>query len=175
MPRQRREHYGEDPWTYYERNQEYFGPEIEGGYDPARDRFVKTPEHEEGQYPEDRPHQTYFRSTYQFNPFRERQTERAPGMRREGPFVGVGPKGYRRSDERILDEICMRLTAHTSIDARDIFVIVEDGVVRLTGSTHSWPSKCMAEDLVESVPGVRDVQNELRISRPGWADDLSQA
>lgn len=98
MARQNRERSGQDPWTYYDRNQEYYGQEYDGGYDPGRDRFVRSPEWEEGQYPEDAPHKTYFRSTFQTNPFgSEEQTGPAGGWRRRGPYAGRGPKGYKKN------------------------------------------------------------------------------
>jgi hypothetical protein len=34
-----------------------------------------------------------------------------------GPHRGVGPRGYRRPDARILDDVCMRLTQHAQIEA----------------------------------------------------------
>jgi hypothetical protein len=174
--REERERYGIDPWTYYDRSQEYFGPEYEGRYDPRRDRFVRSPEWEEGQYPEDAPHKTYFRSTFQTNPFgREEQAGPSPATVREGPYAGIGPKGYKRSDQSIYEEVCELLTEHPMIDASDIEVRVRDGIVMLLGTTKIRRTKRLAEDIAANVPGVRDVQNQIRIESVRWSDEVSQA
>jgi hypothetical protein len=55
------------------------------------------------------------------------------GMDR-GPHYGKGPKGYRRSDERIREDICETIAQQGYIDASDVDVKVENGVVTLTGN-----------------------------------------
>jgi hypothetical protein len=82
-----------------------------------------------------------------------------------GPYTGRGPRGYQRSDERIREDVCERLTQHGQIDASDIDVQVADGVVTLSGSVDKRQAKRMAEDLAESVSGVKDVQNQIRIQQ----------
>jgi hypothetical protein len=82
-----------------------------------------------------------------------------------GPFVGRGPRGYRRSDERIKEDVCECLAQHGMIDARNIDVTVENGEVTLRGSVEDRQMKRRAEDAVESVSGVRDVHNEIRVSQ----------
>ena len=76
---------------------------------------------------------------------------------------GRGPKGYRRSDERIREEICDRLTDDWHVDASEVEVVVNSGQVTLSGSVHSREEKRKAEDLVEAIPGVQDVHNNLRV------------
>jgi len=75
--------------------------------------------------------------------------------------AGKGPKGYRRSDDRIREDVCEALSSHPEIDASDMEVDVKDGVVIFTGSVESRLVKRMAEDLIENIPGVADVRNEL--------------
>jgi hypothetical protein len=92
-----------------------------------------------------------------------------------GPYIGRGPKGYRRSDDRILEEICERLTDHPSIDASDIEVRVADGDVTLTGQVESRTVKHLTENMVETVSGVKEVHNQLRITPPAnLADDWQE-
>jgi hypothetical protein len=81
----------------------------------------------------------------------------------EGPFTGMGPQGYRRSDDRIFEDICERLTQHGQIDASDITVKINDGDVVLTGSVDDRRTKRIVEDVAASVNGVSDVQNQLRV------------
>jgi hypothetical protein len=86
-----------------------------------------------------------------------------PG-RGEGPsFTGRGPRGYRRSDERIMEDVCDRLSWHPDIDASDIDVRVENGEVTLEGTADTRREKRLAEDIAESVWGVVDVHNRLRL------------
>lgn len=92
--------------------------------------------------------------------------ERLGDRFREGldKLRGRGPKGYRRSDERIHEEICERI-ARSGIDAEDVEVRVEKAEVTLTGTTGSRHDKRMLEDLADEVFGVEEVQNQLRVRR----------
>lgn len=81
----------------------------------------------------------------------------------EGPYRGRGPRGVRRSDDRIRDEICDRLEAHGAIDATDIDVKVENGEVTLEGTVADRRAKRLAEAVADSVRGVEDIHNRLRL------------
>jgi hypothetical protein len=80
-----------------------------------------------------------------------------------GPHAGRGPRGYQRSDDRILEELNDRLTAHGLIDASDIDTRVEQGEVTLEGFVDSREAKRAAEDVADDIVGVRDVHNRLRL------------
>ncbi len=80
-----------------------------------------------------------------------------------GPFVGYGPSDWQRSDENIREDVNERLTLHGHLDARQVHVQVDNGVVTLTGNVPSRREKRLAEDIVDSVNGVQDVQNQLHI------------
>lgn len=82
-----------------------------------------------------------------------------------GPYAGRGPRGYRRSDERIRDEVCERLTRDALVDATDIEVRVRGGLVRLEGTVQDRAQKHRAEDLAADVSGVVDVENGIRVRR----------
>lgn len=82
-----------------------------------------------------------------------------------GPHSGKGPKGYQRSDERLKEEISDRLTDDGEIDASEIEVDVEKGVVTLRGTIDSRDLKWRIESLCDGVSGVQDVQNQLRVQR----------
>jgi hypothetical protein len=86
-----------------------------------------------------------------------------------GRYSGVGPRGYRRSDDRIKDDVNDRLTWHGYIDATDIQVEVNDGVVTLKGLVENRRQKRMAEDAAESIPGVEDVENQLKLRNQNWS------
>lgn len=82
---------------------------------------------------------------------------------------GRGPKNYTRSDERIREDLCEQLSEDASIDASEIDVTVEGGVVTLTGTIHSRSLKHRAEDLADRCSGVTDVQNRLTVKASGTA------
>lgn len=78
-------------------------------------------------------------------------------------YTGRGPKGYRRSDERITEELFEALTWDPYLDATDIDVRVENGEVTLSGRVDDRASRRRAADIAEEVPGVLDVFNDLRV------------
>jgi osmotically-inducible protein OsmY len=80
-------------------------------------------------------------------------------------YEGLGPHGYRRSDENIREEVCSRLTRHGYVDASRISVEVQEGEVILTGTVPNRQMKRMAEDAVETIAGVIDVHNQLRLKQ----------
>jgi osmotically-inducible protein OsmY len=84
---------------------------------------------------------------------------------RQPSFRGRGPKGYRRSDERIRESVCEHLTEDPHLDASDIDVQVTDGEVTLTGFVHNRRAKRYAEDLAEASSGAAEVHNRLRVRR----------
>jgi hypothetical protein len=87
-----------------------------------------------------------------------------PGYEPRRNFAGRGPRGYRRSDARIHEDICEILTRHPEIDASDIEVEVKNGVVTLSGTVEDRYTKRLAEDVAELTLGVHDVENRMRIS-----------
>ncbi|HWK49618.1 MAG TPA: BON domain-containing protein, partial [Steroidobacter sp.] len=81
----------------------------------------------------------------------------------ESGFRGRGPRGYKRSDERIKEDVCDCLADDERLDATNIEVLVKDGEVTLSGFTTSREDKRWAESLVERISGVKEVQNSLRM------------
>ena len=94
------------------------------------------------------------------------RTERAQWWE-EGPYTGRGPSGYARSDQRIEEDVCERLTQHGNLDASNIAVEVEDGVVTLRGEVDARRAKRMAENTAQTVMGIHDVQNRITLRRQG--------
>lgn len=82
-----------------------------------------------------------------------------------GEHSGRGPKGYKRSDDRIREDISDRLTDDAWLDASDIEVIVSECEVTLVGTVPDRDSKRRAERLAEDISGVKNVQNNLRVSQ----------
>jgi hypothetical protein len=92
----------------------------------------------------------------------------------QGPFAGRGPKGYRRSDDRIREDVSDRLTDDHWFDASDVDVRVENGMVTLSGKVKSRDDKRRAEDIVMSVSGVKDVINQIHVDQ-GLLDQVAEA
>ena len=84
--------------------------------------------------------------------------------RYEANHRGRGPKGYQRSDNRIEEDINERLSDDGWVDASDVSLQVQNGEVVLSGTVPDRFSKRRAEDICESVSGVRQVENRIRVS-----------
>ncbi|THD76244.1 MAG: BON domain-containing protein [Phenylobacterium sp.] len=76
---------------------------------------------------------------------------------------GLGPKGYKRADERIDEEVHERLTDDAWLDATHVTVTVSGGEVTLSGTVVNRESKHRAERIAEDISGVNHVQNNLRV------------
>ena len=91
-------------------------------------------------------------------------------------YRGIGPRGYRRDDARIREDVCDALTDNDAIDASNITVTVQDGVVRLAGTVPHRVMKRLAEDVSDGCMGVRDVDNQLRVgmsqTAPGTSNEV---
>jgi len=74
-----------------------------------------------------------------------------------------GPKGYKRSDDRIREDVSDRLAQQDEIDPSEIEVRVENGDVTLTGSVRTRHEKFRAEEIADDISGVNEVHNQLRI------------
>jgi osmotically-inducible protein OsmY len=76
-----------------------------------------------------------------------------------------GPKGYKRSDERLKEDISERLMQNGHIDPSEVTVEVQNGKVTLEGTVPERRMKHQIEDLVDDCPGVQDIDNRVRVSR----------
>lgn len=161
----------EPPWRA-EDYAEYGGPQPRA---PAPSRWASV----QGRpYPRPEPSFEHRpRPGYQSEPYESGLTMRHPehivrphldegvGARERGGYRGLGPRGYRRSDERIWEDVCEHLTHAASVDASDIEVRVEEGEVTLEGTVATRREKRTAEAIAEQVAGVVDVHNRLKLAR----------
>lgn len=85
--------------------------------------------------------------------------------RPQSSYAGKGPKNFKRSDERIQEEVSEMLARHHDINAEDIEVNVKEGEVTLSGTVSERRMKHMAEDVAERCFGVKDVINNIRIKK----------
>lgn len=96
------------------------------------------------------------------------------GDRGEGGGMGSGtaarrprtvPKGFRRTDERVCDEVCERLAEARDLDVSEVTVEVGSGIVTLSGTVSDRRAKYRVEDIAEQVMGVDEVRNNIRVPR----------
>ena len=89
------------------------------------------------------------------------QAYRAQG---QGSFRGRGPRGYARSDARILEDVNERLCDDPIVDASEIEVRCEQACIVLEGRVPTRWMKHRAEDIADAVAGVKDVDNRIRVA-----------
>jgi osmotically-inducible protein OsmY len=92
--------------------------------------------------------------------------EDAERRRQMDKYRGRGPKNYARSEDRIREDVCDRLTDDGAIDASDIDVSVSGTEVTLAGTVSSRYQRRRAELCAEGVSGVSHVQNNMRVKEP---------
>lgn len=81
-----------------------------------------------------------------------------------------GPRGWVRSDERILDELCERIV-RAAVDASELSVAVEGGEVRLEGDLATREERRVVVDLAERVLGVTAVTADIRVREAGEVEE----
>jgi osmotically-inducible protein OsmY len=71
------------------------------------------------------------------------------------------------SDAAIQQAVIEELTWDTRVDATDVGVEVDQGVVTLTGTVDSYAKRLAAQEAAHRVAGVLDVANDIRVHLPG--------
>lgn len=89
-----------------------------------------------------------------------------------GPFGGVGPRGYKRTDDRVMEEVCEMLMRDSYVNASNIEVNVKDGEVTLSGTVPERKMKFRAEDRIQNCFGVREIHNRLRVVKDGQTTEM---
>jgi hypothetical protein len=83
------------------------------------------------------------------------------------PHVGKGPRGWKRPDRRILEEVCHEMELNSELDPSDLEVACEDGEITLSGSVRTRRQKRLAGWIADGTYGVHDVHNRLVVREPG--------
>ena len=91
----------------------------------------------------------------------------SPTRQADDHHRGRGPRGHRRSDARIVEDLCERLTEDPVVDATDVEVRCDDGVVVLEGEVETRRMKHRAEDVADACPGVLGIDNRLKVRQRG--------
>ena len=93
---------------------------------------------------------------------------REDGRERQVEQRGSGDRRItqrRRPDDALARDLQEILTTDPELDATEIEVGVEGGAVTLSGVVDSSDARLLAEELVETVTGVREVHNNLKVAR----------
>lgn len=97
-----------------------------------------------------------------YGDFRDPPEPRDLRARSHGGQRGRGPRSAGRPDASIADEVYRRLTDDEHLDASEILISVEDGLVTLSGEVPERAMKRRAEDIAALARGVRDVRDCIR-------------
>ena len=88
-------------------------------------------------------------------------------------FAGVlvqpvfsGQKEASTNDDRITDQVRMRLAGDADVKGGALEVTVKDGVVVIKGRVDNEKGKSKASKLAKKVKGVKSVDNELSVGPP---------
>lgn len=98
----------------------------------------------------------------------EDQSRRERRDEQRGAPAGGGagaPRVRRKTDDSLAREIHEILVTDPELDATEIEVVVEGGAVTLSGEVEHPDAKLLAEELTESITGVRLVHNRLVVRR----------
>lgn len=90
-------------------------------------------------------------------------TGQGRGSQNFGRRSGRGPKNYKRSDDRISDDLHEQLDRMHHLDARDIDIEVKSGEVTLKGTVTNRFDKRAVEDVAEDIFGVKNVHNMIHV------------
>ena len=77
--------------------------------------------------------------------------------------VGISPV-FERTDSEIAETVLNALKLHTAVKEDKIKIKVEDGLVTLEGNVEWEYQRKAAQEAVENLPGVRDVNNLVIVS-----------
>ncbi|MBD64388.1 MAG: hypothetical protein CME62_04230 [Halobacteriovoraceae bacterium] len=148
------EKYANDP-----RNSQYYNnPQ----YDRERNRNIQ---YERGYNKEF--NRGYSREQLPEERYRSKVSFQSPHMsveENQTDYTGIGPKGWKRPDGNIKEEACSILERDQYVNASDLDVNVDDGVITLSGTIKNRQMKRRAENILENISGIHDIQNSLKLN-----------
>jgi len=69
----------------------------------------------------------------------------------------------KKTDSEIKKQVLRELKWDSRIGWADIGVVVDDGIVKLTGQVHTYSNKLAAQEAAHRIAGVLDVANEIDV------------
>jgi len=89
-----------------------------------------------------------------------------PAHRMAGPSRHpLAPRGIRRSDAELYEDICEALLQRDDVDSSDVTVAVREGEVTLDGSVPERGMRYLIEDPAAGHPAVTDVDNRIKVRK----------
>ncbi|HSU58923.1 MAG TPA: BON domain-containing protein [Bryobacteraceae bacterium] len=82
------------------------------------------------------------------------------------PSFASDQKKPANSDDRISDQVRMKLATDADVKGGALDVSVKDGVVTIKGRVDTDKGKTKATKLAKKIKGVKDVDNELSVGPP---------
>ncbi|MDM9557684.1 MULTISPECIES: BON domain-containing protein [Bordetella] len=161
----------------YEQGGQYPGTRATGPFEGLRSRSADPGQSSYGGFRDEDPRwqrqQLDYGDEPSYGEFEGQSHDWNYGERRGDPYGWQGqprsksqritPKGYVRSDERVREDLCERLS-HSGLDVSDVSVDVSDGVVALEGTVPDRRTKHAIEDCADDCLGVTDIQNRIRVA-----------
>ncbi len=83
-----------------------------------------------------------------------------------GSLAAAQKPGATNPDDRISDQVRMRLATDPDVKGGNFDVTVESGVVTIKGRVDTDKGKSKATKLTKKVKGVKEVDNELIVGPP---------
>jgi hyperosmotically inducible periplasmic protein len=83
-----------------------------------------------------------------------------------GQAISAAGQKAGNSDDRISDQVRMRLATDQDVKGGALDVFVKDGVVTIKGRVDTEKGKNRATRLAKKVKGVKDVDNQLIVGPP---------
>ncbi len=81
-------------------------------------------------------------------------------------LAGQKPAATSSDDDRILDQVRMKLAGDQDVKGGALDVVVKDGEVVIKGRVDNEKGKSKATKLAKKVKGVKSVDNELAVGPP---------
>jgi len=135
----------------YGRHEAFSGTRALDEREPLRSRSADPGQSSYGGFRNEDPH--YQRQQFQSGSRRDDDSRYTPRSL---------PKGYTRSDERVREDVCERLS-YSGADVSEVEVKVKDGRVTLEGVVDNRRLKHRLEDIADECMGVSDVDNRIRV------------
>jgi osmotically-inducible protein OsmY len=82
------------------------------------------------------------------------------------PALAASDKKAAPSDDRIFDQVRVKLADDPDVKGGALDVTVKDGVVKIAGRVTTEKGKSKATKLAKKVKGVKSVDNELTVGPP---------
>ena len=96
------------------------------------------------------------------------QAPAAYGGPAPGVFTVLSPeRAASVTDEELLNRVRDAIIMKDAIESRDIDIHTDGGVVYLHGKVRSFDEFSIVEEIVATIPGVRDVRNNIEIKEAG--------